>query len=360
MNEKTTSTKKKNKWLLPLVLLLLVGLCGGGYYAYSQGYLDQFLNKEVVEEPVVEVPQKPDWADPDYRPEGYKEPTITFKEGYEEGRIIVVEGTKFNARDYIKITSHNNRGQLIVDFVGDELPEELEVGVYSGFLTYRDMYKAETSVPFSLEVMPEDTTEEEIEVIKKKSGHWEEKTEVIPGFYKENVIQKAYDERVISKEAYTEEKYIEAYTETKLVKAAYDERVIKTPAWDETIEYCAIMGWDQEYMYICSGCGARFSSPDAVYAHIDAEIGDACNSYSGQNVDVGEQHCLEYGSRIQHHDAEYEIIHHDAEYQEIYHPAETKYINHPAEYRTIHHDKVLGDPIWVPETTRTYRVWVED
>ena len=359
MNEKTTNTKKKNKWLLPLVLLLLVGLCGGGYYAYTQGYLDQFLNKETVEEPVVEEePKKPDWADPDYRPEGYKEPTITFKEGFEEGRIIVVEGTKFNARDYIKITSHNNRGQLIVEFVGDELPEELEVGVYSGFLTYRDMYKAETTVPFSLEVMPEDTTEEEIEVIKKKSGHWEEKTEVIPGFYKENVIQKAYDERVISKEAWTETKTIPAYDEEVLVKAAYNERILVKDAWDETIEYCAVMGWDQKYVYICSGCGAQFESGNDAATHISTS--DGCGSYSGQNVPVGEQHCLEYGSRVQHHDAEYENIWHDAEYKTVHHDEEVKTINHPAEYKTIHHDKVLGDPIWVPETTRTYRVWVED
>lgn len=358
MNEKTNSTKKKNKWLLPVILLLLVGLCGGGYYAYTQGYLDQFLNKEVVEEPVVETePELPDWKNPDYRPEDYEEPTIEFKEGFENGRIIIKVSEKFNPREFIKITSYNGRGQLIVDLVGVEDTENLEEGVYSGFLTYKDMYKAETSVPFSLEIMPEDTTEEEIEVIKKKSGHWEERTETVKAWDEKVVTKKAWDEKILTKEAWSETKTIPAYDEEVLVKAAYDERVVKTPAWDETIEYCAIMGWDQQYMYICSQCG--YTTPSASGIHEHVETSEGCGSYSGQNVDVGEQHCLEYGSRIQHHDAEYEIIHHDAEYKTVHHDEETKTINHPAEYKTVHHDAEY-EIVHHEATTRTYKVWVED
>ena len=360
MNEKTNSTKKKNKLIPVIVILLLLGLCGGGYYAYTQGYLDQFLNRKVVEEPVVETePETPDWKNPDYRPADYKEPTIEFKDGFENGRIIIKAGEKFNPRDFIKITSYNGRGQLIVDLVGVEDTTELEEGVYSGFLTYRDMYKAETSVPFSLEIMPEETTEEEIEVIKKQTGHWEERTETIPAYDEKVVKTKAWTEKILTKEAWTETKTIPAYDEKVLVKAAWDERVMTKEAWDEPYEFCTAIGYDKEYVYICGNCGYVAHSADDIHRHVIDNTSNGCGNYSGQYIDVGEQHCLSSETRYKHHEAEYEIVHHDAEYKTVHHDEEVKTINHPAEYRSVEHPAEY-ETVHHEATTRTYKVWVTD
>lgn len=127
----------------------------------------------------------------------------------------------------------------------------------------------------------------------KPSGHYETRTEVIP----------AWDEKVLVKDG---------YYETVLVKEAYDEKQT----------YCLIFGYDKIHVFICGQCGHQASSYDGINAHFDSS--ESCGSYSEQDIDTGEAHCLSYGEDIIHHDAVYEKIYHEPEYTTIHHPEEIK------------------------------------
>ena len=127
----------------------------------------------------------------------------------------------------------------------------------------------------------------------KPSGHYETRTEVIP----------AWDEKILVKEG---------YYETVLVKETYDEKQT----------YCLIFGYDKIRVFICGQCGHQASSYDAINAHFDSS--ESCGSYSEQDIDTGEAHCLSYGEDIIHHDAVYEKIYHEPEYTTIHHPEEIK------------------------------------
>ena len=132
-----------------------------------------------------------------------------------------------------------------------------------------------------------------VESNNKPTGHYETRTEVIP----------AWDEKVLVKEG---------YYETVLVKEAYDEKQT----------YCLIFGYDKIHVFICGQCGHQASSYDAINAHFDSS--ESCGSYSEQDIDTGEAHCLSYGEDIIHHDAVYEKIYHEPEYTNIHHPEEIK------------------------------------
>ena len=130
-----------------------------------------------------------------------------------------------------------------------------------------------------------------IESNNKPTGHYETRTEVIPEWY----------EKVLVKDG---------YYETVLVKEAYDEKQT----------YCLIFGYDKIHVFICSQCGHQASNYDGINAHFDSS--ESCGSYSEQDIDTGEAHCLSYGEDIIHHDAVYERIYHEPEYTTIYHSEE--------------------------------------
>ena len=65
-----------------------------------------------------------------------------------------------------------------------------------------------------------------------------------------------------------------------------------------------------------------FVIADAINVHFDSS--ESCGSYSEQDIDTGEAHCLSYGEDIIHHDAVYERIYYEPEYTTIYHPEEIK------------------------------------
>ena len=132
-----------------------------------------------------------------------------------------------------------------------------------------------------------------VESNSKPSGHYETRTEVIP----------AWDEKVLVKDGYYED---------VLVKQAYDEKQT----------YCLIFGYDKIHVFICGQCGHQASDYDAINAHFDSS--ESCGSYSEQDIDTGEAHCLSYGEDIIHHDAVYEKIYHEPEYTTIHHPEEIK------------------------------------
>ena len=100
--------------------------------------------------------------------------------------------------------------------------------------------------------------------------------------------------------------------DTVLVKEAYDEKQT----------YCLIFGYDKIHVFICDQCGHQASSYDGINAHFDSS--ESCGSYSEQDIDTGEAHCLSYGEDIIHHDAVYERIYHEPEYTTIHHPEEIK------------------------------------
>jgi len=127
----------------------------------------------------------------------------------------------------------------------------------------------------------------------KPSGYYETRTEVIP----------AWEEKVLVKDGYYED---------VIVKEAYDEKQI----------YCLVYGYDKINVFICGQCGHQASSYEAINVHFDSS--ESCGSYSEQDIDTGETHCLSYGEDIIHHDAVYERIYHEPEYTIIYHPEEIK------------------------------------
>lgn len=360
-NNTNKDTKKKNNKIWLVVIVLLAICLGGGYYAYTQGLLDQYLNKtnETVNRPDGILDVGIEGPTEETLPEGYTEPTITFKDGVENNRIIIKEGETFNARNFVSPHSFNGRGNLITDLVGVEDTKNLDVGVYSGFLTYRDFYKHEVSVEVSVEVLPEETTEEEIEEIKKKTGHWEERTEVIPAHDEKVIKTKSWTEKVLVKEAYDETIVVPAWDEQKLVTPGYYNPVLVREAWDEPVTYCSMWGYDKVYMYICGGCGARFTDVSSIYAHIDASNEDQCGSYSGQNVSVGDRHCLQEVTEYDHHPAEYRNEWVDPVYETVHHPEETKTVHHQAEYKDVYHEAEY-ETKHIEAVTRTYKVWVED
>ena len=135
----------------------------------------------------------------------------------------------------------------------------------------------------------------------KPSGHYETRTEVIP----------AWDEKVLVKDG---------YYENILVKQAYDEKQ----------SYCLAYGYDKIHVFICGQCGYQAFSCEGINAHFDSS--ELCGSYSEQDIDIGEEHCLSNTE---------DIIHHDAVYERIY---------HEPEYTTIH----------LPEEIKEYQVWVND
>lgn len=132
-----------------------------------------------------------------------------------------------------------------------------------------------------------------IESNNKPSGHYETRTEVIP----------AWEEKVLVKDGYYED---------VLVKQAYDEKQT----------YCLVYGYDKIHVFICGQCGHQANSYEAINAHFDSS--ESCGSYSEQDIDVGDPHCLSYGEDIIHHDAVYERIYREPEYTTIYHPEEIK------------------------------------
>lgn len=132
-----------------------------------------------------------------------------------------------------------------------------------------------------------------IESNNKPTGHYETRTEVIPEWYEKVLVKDGYYEDV-------------------LVKQAYDEKQ----------SYCLVYGYDKIHVFICGQCGYQASSYEAINAHFDSS--KSCGSYSEQNIDTGEAHCLSYGEDIIHHDAVYERIYHEPEYTIIHHPEEIK------------------------------------
>ena len=132
-----------------------------------------------------------------------------------------------------------------------------------------------------------------VEFNNKPSGHYETRTEVIPEWYEKLLVK-------------------DGYYETVLVKEAYDEKQT----------YCLIFGYDKIHVFICGQCGHQTSSYEAINAHFDSS--ESCGSYSEQDIDIGEAHCLSYGEDIVHHDAVYEKIYHEPEYTTIHHPEEIK------------------------------------
>ena len=322
--------------ILLITVLLLAAAAGGGCYAYAEGYLDDYKDQidpilmkigiidgasSETEEPAGNEKVKPD---------DYELPTMTYKEEYAEGKTVIRENEQISLWDLVDIEcSDTSRSSLRLELENEAAPDYKNQGIHTGKLIFRDYYGETAELLIVIETVPEETTEEEIEEVKQKTGHYEEREEVV----------EAYDEQVMT-------------------RAAYTEKVLASDAWDETIEYCSAMGYDKENVYICGGCHQQFSASE-IDAHIDASTEDVCGSYSGQYVDVGERHCLAYDSYVEHHDAvydyvyheaEYKTVHHDAETKTISHPAEYEYIEHPAEYETVHHEA----------TTKTVMVWVED
>lgn len=356
-NEKINEAKKeKKKSKLPLIILLIVLLLSAGtYYAYAEGYLQPYIDKyiykveETPEEPVTETVTKPKVE--------YTEPTISLKAEYTDTQILFKYGEYIRFSDLVDVTSYKNLGIFSFDLIDEDKSEYTSVGTHSAIITYKDLKGGSTDISITYEVLPEDITDEEVEVIKQKSGHYEERQTVIPAYDEKVITKAAWTEKILVKEVWSEVVTTPAYDEQVMTKAGWTERVLVSEAYDEEITYCSIQGYETQYGYKCTGCGYQTFSGDDILNHIHTT--DGCGSYTGIDIPVSEFKCLEYDSYTKHHDAVYDYVWHDPEYTTVHHdevtktvthPAEYNYIQHEAEYEIVHHDEVV----------KTYQVWVED
>ena len=137
----------------------------------------------------------------------------------------------------------------------------------------------------------------------EKTGHYEERQEL---------VKEAYDEKVLVKKGECRD---------VLVAEAYDS---------EEMVYLdgAFYGPDTQEGYVCNGCGAVF---------FDASI----NDHIGSPEHPGWHNELIETSEPYWHNVEYKTVHHDAVYRTECEEDEYEIIHHDAEYRTV-------------------KVWVED
>ena len=341
--------KKKRKWPWILLVLLLL-TCGGGYYAYVNDLLDPYIEgygiaiplhrqkepDDVVDDPKLEngtqivapAAQKEyfdhalmngKWVseedNPVYWELTFSAPEVTTDKKGVTGMI----GDSDDERFQYKVVINYPEGQTVyyLDKVDDENARLWIPGSNSLYKGHVKLHLAEPAT----EVIDKPSNNSNTGngsghnsnggggngngnsggTGTQSKGHWETRTEVVP----------AWDEQV-------------------LVTAGYYEEVLVSEAWDEEETYCTAFGYDKAEVYICNTCGAVFYD-SSIYAHIDEEHGGG-GGWHNDYVNVGEQHCLSYGTDIIHHPAVYDKVWHD-----------------PV-YKTVHH----------PEETRTYQVWVED
>ena len=352
LNEKKPVTpKKKRKWPW-IVLVLLLLICAGGYYAYTNDYLDSYIDsyglsipKHHQEEEVIEEKNDPDEkqetavpissvpvvseSDPakmngtwisDEINNGTFELKIEAPDVYNTNGVKgKIEAAEDPEHDYQIIFGEdsNSQGEIVKLYV-DSLEEGSAVvwlpnddGTYT---TSVAMHRSEETALIDNGSDTEDGNSHNSQSSHSgqnsnsgqsanggqsgKKGHWETRTETIP----------AWDEQV-------------------LVTAGYYEQVLVSEAWDEEETYCTALGYDQIEVEVCNTCGAQFQG--GINQHL-SETGHS--GWHNDYVNVGEYHCLSYGTDYIHHDAVYEQVWHD-----------------PV-YKTVHH----------PEETKTYQVWVED
>lgn len=326
------TNKKRTKKPIIIIIILLI-LVGSSYFLYRQGYLDEpinfILNKLNI--------------DTTKYPEGYEFPSITIKDEYSKG-ILHSSDKNFNAKDYFDLKAYNDNYKVKFELVDESIYDIKKEGTHKVIITIEDdlgnASSLETLVYTTpsnkdtiidsdelqkyLDAIANQTQENNPDTDKKDETDKEPEIEVEPPTSK-----KGHYETILVKEAYDE--VIPAHDEEVLVKAAYTEAVLVTPAWDETISYCSLYGPDEEFRYICTGCGAQYPELKSIQEHVVTTSG--CGSYSGQYVPVSDPYCKEYDSYIEHHDAAYDYIYHDAEYKTVHY--DEKIIHHPAQYKKV-------------------------
>ena len=338
---------KKKKWpIILLVVLLLLG--SSGYFAYTNGYLDQFIKKKKIEEPVETVKEegkkeeikvdpvqeiKRDYSNINGKWESEKRSNgqyLTFEIDYPKvinfnDEIGSIEeksiGTKYQYTVYLK----DGDGKLklfIKDLDGDSATiwYPNDEGKYLDHLVLTRTEKpAEVEQDAKTETPAQDNTATQQPKPNGTSGNTSSNpsgsgSSNKKGHYEERqvCVQEAYDEQVLVKKG--------ACTDV-LVKDAYDT---------EEMVYLdgAFYGSDMQEVYVCNGCGAVF---------YDASINDHIGSpehpgWHNDYVAINDPYW---------HNVEYRTVHHDAVY-------ETQC--EPDIYETVHHDAIY----------ETQKVWVED
>ena len=339
---------KKKKWpIILLVVLLLLG--SSGYFAYANGYLDQFIKKEKIEEPVETVKEegkkeeievdpiqeiKRDYSNINGKWESEKRSNgqyLTFEIDYPKvinfnDEIGSIEeksiGSKYQYTVYLK-DSDGKLKLFIKDLDGDSATiwYPNEEGKYLDYLTLTRTEKpAEAEQENTTETPARDNTATQQPKpsgtsgsniagsgntsgnssgsgTSGKNGHYEER---------QVCVQEAYDEQVLVKKG--------ACTDV-LVKEAYDS---------EEMVYLdgAFYGPDTEERAWCYICEHFYDDHCHQQAHPS----------NNKTVEISEPYW---------HNVEYRTVHHDAVY-------ETQC--EPDVYETVHHDAVY----------ETQKVWVED